>query len=140
MLEKKNDDVRIILKSEILEKKSKLRNYFERNKNLIIIPFYEDNYQNLHLLAENFFKHNKIKISNQNINYILEKTKGSRINLKNELKKIKSFSQNKQSIEIEELIKITSSAENYKISELTDYLVKIVDLLLLQWIIHVYLM
>ncbi len=120
LLEKKNDDVRIILKSEILEKKSKLRNYFERNKNLIIIPFYEDNYQNLHLLAENFFKHNKIKISNQNINYILEKTKGSRINLKNELKKIKSFSQNKQSIEIEELIKITSSAENYKISELTD--------------------
>ena len=28
----------------------------------------------------------------------------------------------------------------WKISELTDYLVKIVDLLLLQWIIHVYLM
>ena len=120
LLEKKDDDIRIILKTGILEKKSKLRNFFEKNKDLIVIPFYEDNYQTLHLLAENFFKHNKIKISNQNINFVLEKTKGNRINLKNELEKIKSFSQNKQSIEIEDLIKITSSGEDYKISELTD--------------------
>ena len=120
LLEKDDNSIRIILKSGILEKKSKLRNYFEKNKDLIVIPFYEDNYQTLHLLAENFFKNNKIKISNQNINYILEKTKGNRINLKNELEKIRSFSQNKQFIEIEDLIKITSSAEDYKISELTD--------------------
>ena len=117
---KDNNSIRIILKSGILEKKSKLRNYFEKNKDLIVIPFYEDNYQTLHLLAANFFKDNKIKISNQNINYILEKTKGNRINLKNELEKIRSFSHNKQFIEIEDLVKITSSAEDYKISELTD--------------------
>ena len=120
LLEKDNNSIRIILKSGILEKKSKLRNYFEKNKDLIVIPFYEDNYQTLHLLAANFFKDNKIKISNQNINYILEKTKGNRINLKNELEKIRSFSHNKQFIEIEDLVKITSSAEDYKISELTD--------------------
>ena len=119
--EKKNDDITIILKSGILEKKSKLRNFFEKNKTLIIIPFYEDNYQTLYILAETFFKQNKIKISNQNINYILEKTKGNRMNLKNELNKIKSFCQNKPSIEIEDIIKITSSVEDYKISELTDH-------------------
>ncbi len=120
ILEKKIDDIKIILKAGILEKKSKLRSYFEKNNDLIIVPFYEDNYQTLLYLAQNFFKENKIKISTQSINYILEKSKGSRISLKNELEKIKSYSQKKLSIDLDDLIKITSSAENYKISELTD--------------------
>jgi len=117
---KKNDDFKIILKAGVLEKKSKLRNFFEKKNDLIIVPFYEDNYQTLLFLAQKFFNENKIKISTQNINFILEKSKGSRINLKNELTKIKNFSQNKQKIEFNDLLKITSSAENYKISELTD--------------------
>ena len=120
IVEKKDSDLKIILKSNILEKKSKLRNFFEKNNNLIIVPFYEDNYQTLLYLTQNFLRENKIKISTQNINYILEKTKGSRKNLRNELDKIKSFSLNKKLIEFDDLIKITSSAENYKISELTD--------------------
>ncbi len=117
---KKNDDFKIILKAGVLEKKSKLRNFFEKKNDLIIVPFYEDNYQTLLFLAQKFFNENEIKISTQNINFILEKSKGSRINLKNELTKIKNFSQNKQKIEFNDLLKITSSAENYKISELTD--------------------
>ena len=117
---KKNDDFKIILKAGVLEKKSKLRNFFEKKNDLIIVPFYEDNYQTLLFLAQKFFNENKIKISTQNINFILEKSKGSRINLKNELTKIKNFSQNKQKIEFNDLLKITSSAEDYKISELTD--------------------
>ncbi len=120
ILEKKNDDIKIILKAGILEKKSKLRSYFEKNNDLIIVPFYEDNYQTLLYLTQNFFNENKIKISTQSINYILEKSKGSRVSLKNELEKIKSYSQKKLSIDLDDLIKITSSAENYKISELTD--------------------
>ncbi len=119
--EKKNEDVIIILKSGILEKKSKLRNFFEKTNDLIIIPFYEDNHQTLHILAQNFFKENNIKISPQNINFILEKAKGSRLNLKNELVKIKNFCGNKSSIEFDELLRLTSSAEDYKISELTDH-------------------
>ena len=120
IIEKKNDDFKIILKARVLEKKSKLRNFFEKKNDLIIVPFYEDNYQTLLFLAQKFFNENKIKISTQNINFILEKSKGSRINLKNELTKIKNFSQNKQKIEFNDLLKITSSAEDYKISELTD--------------------
>ena len=120
IIEKKDSDLKIVLKTNILEKKSKLRNFFEKSKNLIIVPFYEDNYQTLLHLTQNFFKENKIKISTQNINYILGKTKGNRINLKNELEKIKNFSQNRSSIELNDLVKITNSAENYKISELTD--------------------
>ena len=120
IVEKKDSDLKIILKSNILEKKSKLRNFFEKNNNLIIVPFYEDNYQTLLYLTQNFLRENKIKISTQNINYILEKAKGSRKNLRNELDKIKSFSLSKKLIEFDDLLKITSSAENYKISELTD--------------------
>jgi len=43
ILEKKSYDFKIVLKAGILEKKSKLRRYFEKNNNLIIVPFYEDN-------------------------------------------------------------------------------------------------
>ena len=119
--EKKDNDLKIILKSGVLEKKSKLRNFFEKNNDLIIIPFYEDNYQALMFFAQNFCKENKIKISTQNINFVLEKTKGDRLNLKNELEKIKSFSQNKLTIEFNDLLKIINSSEDYKISELTDH-------------------
>jgi DNA polymerase-3 subunit delta len=120
LLEKNIKDLTIVIKSELLEKKSKLRNFFEKSNKLIITPFYEDDYQTLLNLAQNFFRENKIKISTQSINYILEITKGNRMILTNELKKIKNFSQNKLSIELDDLIKITNSAENYKISELTD--------------------
>ena len=114
-------DFKIILKSGILEKRSKLRSFFEKSSDLIIVPFYEDNYQTLLNLTQTYFKENDIKISTQNINYILEKIKGNRLNLKNELKKIKSFSHNKSAIEFNDILKLINSSENYKISELTDH-------------------
>ena len=120
ILIKENNDFKLILKAGILEKKSKLRSFFEKNKDLIIVPFYEDNYQTLLSLAQDYLKENKIRISLQNINYILEKSKGNRINLKNELEKIRNFSKDKPLIEYDDLLKIISSAEDYKISELTD--------------------
>ncbi len=118
--DKKDEDLKIIFKTGNLEKKSKLRNFFEKSKNLTIVPFYEDTHQSLLFLAQNFFKENKIKISPQNMNYIIENSKGNRINLKNELEKIKNFSQKKLSVELNEIIKLTNLAENYNISELTD--------------------
>ncbi len=118
--DKEDESLKFILKSGNLEKKSKLRNFFEKSKNLIIVPFYEDTHQSLLFLAQSFFKENKIKISPQNINYIIENSKGNRINLKNELEKIKNFSQKKLSIELNEINKLTNLAENYNISELTD--------------------
>ena len=113
-------DTTIIVKTNILEKKSKLRNFFEKGKETICIPVYEDNYQSLMLIAQNFFRQNKIKISNENVNYIIEKTKKNRINLKNELDKIKFFYKKKLSIDFNDILKLTNSTENYNISELTD--------------------
>tara|TARA_B100000902_G_C27228313_1_gene873419 strand:- start:295 stop:1290 length:996 start_codon:yes stop_codon:yes gene_type:complete len=120
IIEKKIDDLKIILKSEILEKKSKLRNYFEKNKDTIIVPFYEDNYQSLLFLAQKFIKEKKIKISSQNINFVIERSKGNRINLKNELEKIFIYSLEKESINLDEIVKLTNLAENYNISNLID--------------------
>jgi len=116
----KNNETIVLVISSDLEKKSKLRNFFEKGKNTICVPFYEDNHQTLYLLAQKFFQENKIKISTLDINFILEKSRGNRTTLKNELEKIKSYALEKFSIKHEDIVKIVNSAENYKISELTD--------------------
>ncbi|MDC3016850.1 DNA polymerase III subunit delta [Candidatus Pelagibacter sp.] len=110
----------IILKSGVLEKKSKLRNFFEKNKNTICVPFYEDNYQSLMILAQNFLREKKIKISQLSINYIIERSKGSRISLNNELKKIANFSLQKGSVDLNDILKLTNLADNYSAAELAD--------------------
>ena len=119
-VEKNLDDVVIILTSGILEKKSKLRNFFEKNKNTICVPFYEDNLQTLSLLAQNFFKEKKISISQLNINLIIERCSGDRINLNNELEKIHNFSIEKKSINTEDILKLTNLSENFDVAELVD--------------------
>ena len=111
---------KIIIKTNNLEKKSKLRNFFERNEKVICVPFYEDNYQSLMTISQNFFKEEKIKISSQSINCIIERSKGNRINLRNEMNKIVNFCQRKKTIEMDEVLKLTNLADNYNFSELAD--------------------
>ena len=113
-------DIKIILSANILEKKSKLRNFFEKEKNLVCIPFYADTNQTLSNLANNFFKEKKIPISQQTINLLVERCKGDRENLNNELKKIDSFTEYNKKINIEDILKLSNLAENYGTSELTD--------------------
>ena len=120
IIDKNIKDLKIIIKSGVLEKKSKLRKFFETNKNIITIPFYEDNYQSLASIAEKFLKEKKIGISTQNINFIAERAKGNRINLKNELEKIENYCLKKKSIEFSEIAKLTNLSENYDITELVN--------------------
>ena len=120
IIDKEITETVIIIKSSALEKKSKLRNFFEKGKDIIATAFYEDNYQSLMNIAQNFFRKKEIKISTQNINFIVERSKGNRINLKNELEKIENFSKKKISIELSDILKLTNLAENYSVSELTD--------------------
>ena len=120
IIDKNIKDLKIIIKSGVLEKKSKLRKFFETNKNIITIPFYEDNYQSLASIAEKFLKEKKIGISTQNINFIAERAKGNRINLKNELEKIENYCLKKKSIEFSEITKLTNLSENYDITELVN--------------------
>ena len=118
--ERNLENIHFILKSNILEKKSKIRNFFEKGKDTICIPVYEDNLQTLSSIANNFFSENKINISQQNINLLIERSNKDRMNLNNELNKIKIYMQNKKSISLEEILKLTNLAENFSISELVD--------------------
>ena len=120
IIEKEITNVFIILISNVLEKKSKLRNLFEKNKKLISIPFYLENNQTLVGLASNFFKEKKILISYETINILVSKSKGERKLLINELRKIEMYSKNKTSISASEINKLTNTSENYNISELVD--------------------
>jgi len=113
-------DLTIILNANILDKKSKLRLFFEKNNKIICVPFYPDNQQTLIGIASNFFKKNKIFIAQQSINLIAGRCRGDRQNLHNELQKIKSFTINKNKVEIKDILKITNLAENYNVSELID--------------------
>ena len=114
------DDVNIVLTSNILEKKSKLRSLFEKNKELVCIPFYKDTEQTLINLVTNFCKNKKINISRHNINLIIKRSMNDRQSLKNELQKIETFFINKKQITEDDILKITNLAENYGISELID--------------------
>ena len=120
IIEKDISDLVLVLNSNTLIKKSKLRNLFEKNKHTICVPFYEDNNQTLSAIASLFFREKKISISKQTINLITERSRGDRQNLNNELKKIESFLIDKKKINLEDIIKLTNLAENYNVSELID--------------------
>ena len=121
LIEKNPDDLSIILNSKILEKKSSLRKIFEKGKTIICAPFYEDNNQTLNSIISLFFRNKKIPISQQLINVLIERSRGDRKNLNNELEKIENFSKNKKNLSLEEIIKLTNLADNYSASELIDY-------------------
>jgi len=120
-LQQKNlEDITIILNSEGLEKKSKLRSFFEKNKTLVCVPFYPDNDQTLSNLVYNFLREKKISISPSNINLITNKCSGDREKLFNELQKIEYFCRNGKKIDSENISKLINLSENHSISELID--------------------
>ena len=118
--EKNIEDVKIILNADVLEKKSKLRSFFERSKEHVCVAFYPDTSQVLSKLAYNFFNQKKISISPANINLIVNKCNGDRETLFNELDKIEYFSKSRKKITEENIIKLTNLIENHSISELVD--------------------
>ena len=121
LMEKNPEDIQIILNSKNLEKKSTLRKLFEKEKSIVCVPFYEDNNQTLNSIISLFFRNKKIPISQQLINVLIERSRGDRKNLNNELEKIENFSLNKKNLNIDEVIKLTNLADNYSASELVDH-------------------
>ena len=120
LFERKIQDVQFILNSKNLEKKSTLRKIFEKEKKIICVAFYEDNNQTLSSIISQFFRIKKIPISQQLINILVERCRGDRKNLNNELKKIENYSLNKKSINFQQIIKLTNLSDNYSASELVD--------------------
>ena len=103
-----------------MEKKSKLRSFFEKNEELICVPFYPDNAQTLLKLAYEFLRQKNIVISSEDINLIVNKCNGDRKTLLNELEKIELFSSEGKKISTQEILKLVNLAENFSISELVN--------------------
>lgn len=118
--EKVSDDIKIIIISSVLDKKSKLRNLFEKNDDLVAIAFYNDNNQTLSSISNSFFIKKNISISQESINLLVNRACGERKSLNNELQKIENFLSNKNKISIEDIHALTNLSENYSINELVD--------------------
>ena len=114
------DELIIILKSEILEKKSKLRQLFEKEKKLASIALYEDTSRDLTRIITEFLNFNKIRLSQESINLLVNRASGDRENLKIELEKIYNYSITNKDINISKIKVLTNLAENYSVNELAE--------------------
>ena len=114
------ENIKIILRSGILEKKSSLRNFFEKNKKLIVVPFYEDDIRSLNSIAFDYLNKNKIKLSMESENLLISRCSGNRGNLITELEKILNYSKSNRKINFDVVQKLSNLAENYDLNELAD--------------------
>ena len=120
IISKNINDLNIIINADNLEKKSKLRTYFEKDKKFVCVAFYPDNEQTLFKLAYNFLKGKKIPISSSNLNLIVAKCNGDREQLINELIKVEYYSKTGKKITSESISKLTNLNENHDVSELVN--------------------
>ena len=108
----------ICLFSGVLERRSKLRNLFEKEKTLGLIPCYEDNEITLQNYIKNYLKN--IKGLNQEIiNFIINNSNKSRDKIKNELDKTAVYFMQKE-INISELRQLLNLDENDDSQKLRD--------------------
>ena len=120
ILDKGIKEIKIIFKSSELEKRSKIRNFFEKRKDLIIVPFYEDNSSTLSSIVIKFLNENNINMSRESINLLVDRAYGNRKILKTELDKILNYSFTKKKIDLRAVQKLTNLNENYGVNELAD--------------------
>ena len=85
---------KIYIFSSTLDKKSKLRNFFEKNSEVGIVPCYQDNEQSIKKIIFEKLKGYE-GLSAINVNMIIENSGLERSKLNNELEKIKLFFNNK---------------------------------------------
>ena len=125
ILENEITETKIIIKSSNLEKKSKLRNLFEKEKKAVCTPVYEDDSRSLNSVINIFLREQNFNLSQEIKNILIERSKGDRINLKNELIKLKNLSISKNKLTTEDVLKLSNLAANYSVFELSDnYLAK----------------
>ena len=89
-LDKNNPNIKIYILSENLDKKSKLRSLFEKEKKLATFPCYEDNERTLINYISNELNNYK-GLTGELINFIISNSSLNRKIIQSELVKIKSF-------------------------------------------------
>ena len=120
LLERNIENIILVLLSGILEKRSKLRIFFEKEKNLTIVPFYKDDDKILSNITRHYLNDKGIISSQETINLIVEKCSGDRKYLKNELEKIENFLGEQKKLKTEDVLKLSNLYENYSINELVN--------------------
>ena len=118
--EKKIDKIIILINSDMLEKRSRLRNFFEKSKENLCIAFYPDNNQTLSKITSDYLSSKKIQMSQININLIVSKCNGDREKLFNELNKIENYSLNGKKLDSHNISKLINLSEDHSVSELID--------------------
>ena len=119
LIDRNIDDIIFILNSEALDKRSKLRNFFEKSKSkLVSIAFYPDNFDTLLRIAQQALRERKILLSNECISVLVGKCASDRKNLLNEIEKIELYLKDKKKINNEEVFKIINLSENHSVNEL----------------------
>ena len=116
--EKEIEGTKIYLFSEVLDKKSKLRNFFEKSKLYGITACYLDNEITIKKIIQKNLKDFKI-LSPQAINIIYNNCGLDRIKLSNEIDKIKTFFQNKE-LQLDKLEEILNLRTNDDFNVLKD--------------------
>tara|TARA_Y100000816_G_C26091616_1_gene576962 strand:- start:411 stop:1388 length:978 start_codon:yes stop_codon:yes gene_type:complete len=125
ILKRVSIETKIIIKCSTLDKKSKLRSLFEKDSKTICTPVYEDDNRSLTSIIQNFLREHKFNISQEIRNILIQRSNGDRMNLKNELIKLKNLSISKNKLSTEDVLKLSNLAENYSVFELSDnYLAK----------------
>ena len=112
--EKYSEDIYLIFFSNVLDKKSKLRTFFEKEKELVCVPCYLDNEKDLVTIAQLELKKANILLSRESINLLIEKCNADRNNLRNEIEKIVAYSLNKEKIETNEIRALINFSGDYK--------------------------
>ncbi len=120
IIEREIKDLVLVFISENLEKKSKIRNLFEKDKKSVCVAFYPDDHKSLTFFINDFFKKYKISLSQENINTIIERGNGDRYNIKKELSKIQNLSVSREKINLDDILKLINTYEKDNISELVD--------------------
>ena len=118
ILEKSEKNIKVFLFAQNLEKKSNLRAFFEKDKNIAIIPCYQDNHRTLSEYLQKKLKDFK-GLTQEIINLLIENCGYDRKLLSNEIDKIKCLFLDKK-INSDKLANLLNSTNNLDFDKLRD--------------------
>jgi len=119
----KSNKVLVIIKSENLNKNSKIRNFFEKHKEYAAIPCYEDDVRSTMNLISQFQSDHKIRFNSDIKNYLIQNLSTDRLISKNELEKILlviSHKENEQ-IKFEDIQAILNDSSSNSLNIINEY-------------------
>jgi len=112
------EDVKILLFAENLDKRSVIRSHFENEKNLAVIPCYQDNEKTLSIYLRNKLKDYQ-GLSQELVNMLIKNSGADRKMLSQEIEKIKGLFLTKK-IDQEKVTRLINNAYNIDFDQLRD--------------------